>query len=84
MSDYLTSQELADLIGCKPNQRTLMARWLEDNGWPFVIDRNGIPKVARVYRDRKLGIETADAVSTKYDASPNLEAFSKPSRSKSG
>ena len=84
MSEYLSSHELADLIGCKPNQRTLMARWLEDNGRPFVIDRNGIPKVARAYRDRKLGIETADPVSTKYAAGPNLEAFSKPLRSKGG
>ncbi|MEM5311506.1 DUF4224 domain-containing protein [Paraburkholderia sp. JHI869] len=51
MSDYLTTSELADLIGCKLNQRTSMINWLSDNRWKFVIDRNGIPKVARVFRD---------------------------------
>lgn len=77
MNDYLSSQELADLIGCKPNQRAAMARWLEDHSWMFVIDRNGIPKVARTYRDRKLGIETTTTTSTKYAAGPDLEAFSR-------
>jgi len=43
MSDYLTTSELADLIGRKPNQRTSMINWLSDNRWKFVIDRNGIP-----------------------------------------
>ncbi|MFM0058710.1 DUF4224 domain-containing protein [Paraburkholderia phytofirmans] len=74
MSDYLTTQELADLIGCKPNQRALMARWLENNGWPFVIDRNGIPKVACAYHDKKLGL-IDEAQSTKYADGPDLDAF---------
>ncbi|WP_430228066.1 DUF4224 domain-containing protein [Paraburkholderia tropica] len=55
MSDYLTASELADLIGCKPNQRTRMINWLADNRWKYVVDRNGIPKVARAFRDLKLG-----------------------------
>lgn len=42
MSAYLTADELADLIGCKPNQRSVMATWLKawlltawtaGNGW---------------------------------------------------
>ncbi|MFK4447464.1 hypothetical protein ABH944_007798 [Caballeronia udeis] len=74
MSDYLSAFELADLVGCKPNQRTMMAKWLEENQWPFVIDRNGVPKVARAYHDKKLGISEGDS-STKYDAGPNLDAF---------
>jgi hypothetical protein len=74
MSEYLTSSELADLVGCKSNQRAAMVRWLESNRWPFVIDRNGLPKVARAYRDRKLGVES-DGIDSKYDASPNLDAF---------
>jgi hypothetical protein len=32
MNVYLGSDELADMIGCKPNQQAAMARWLEDNG----------------------------------------------------
>jgi hypothetical protein len=74
MSDYLTAQELADLIGCKPNQRTAMNHWLTDNHWRFVVDKNGLPKVAREYRDKKLGIST-DSKPTKFDAAPNLQAF---------
>ncbi|KVM92288.1 DUF4224 domain-containing protein [Burkholderia stagnalis] len=58
MSDYLTAHELADLVSCKPNQRAAMARWLEQNHWRFVIDKSGLPKVARAYRDQKLGLTT--------------------------
>lgn len=76
MNDYLSASELAELIGCKPNQRTLMIRWLEANRWRFVIDRNGLPKVARTYRDRKLGVDTPDT-SSRYDSTPNLGAFEK-------
>lgn len=74
MSNYLTAQELASLVGCKANQRAAMVHWLTDNHWRFVIDKNGLPKVAREYHDRKLGIST-ETKSTKYDAGPNLEAF---------
>ena len=74
MSDYLSASELADLVGCKANQRATMTHWLEENHWRFVVDKNGLPKVARAYRDRKLGIST-DTKATKYDDTPNLEAF---------
>jgi hypothetical protein len=74
MSDYLTAQELADLVGSKPNQRAAMANWLRENHWQFVIDRSGLPKVARAYHDRKLGI-TTDNKTSRYDATPNLQAF---------
>jgi hypothetical protein len=74
MSDYLTSDELADLVGCKPNQRAAMTHWLRDNHWRFVVDKNGLPKVARVYRDQKLGL-SVESKTTKFDASPNRQAF---------
>jgi hypothetical protein len=51
-----------------------MAHWLSDNHWRFVVDKNGLPKVARAYRDSKLGVST-DMKSTKYDAGPNRRAF---------
>lgn len=44
------------MIDCKHNQRAAMTRWLEQNAWPFVVDRNGLPKVLRAFRDWKLGI----------------------------
>ncbi|WP_392395827.1 DUF4224 domain-containing protein [Paraburkholderia caledonica] len=74
MHGYLLPSEIADLVGRKPNQRKLMTRWSASNGWPYVIDRNGIPKVARAYHDRKLGINTEPA-STRFDAGPHLDAF---------
>jgi hypothetical protein len=73
LSDYLSAHELADLVGCKPDQRAAMTHWLTDN-WRFVVDKNGLPKVAREYRDRKLGL-TTETKSTKYDAGPNLQTF---------
>ncbi|MBN3838880.1 DUF4224 domain-containing protein [Burkholderia sp. Ac-20349] len=74
MSDYLTAHELVDLVGCKPNQRAAMSRWLELNHWRFVVDKTGLPKVARAYRDQKLGLATKTQT-TRHDAGPNLQAF---------
>lgn len=75
MSDYLSAHELADLVGCKHNQRSIMIRWLERNNWTFVVDKNGIPKVMRTYRDRKLGIIDSTSADDRYDATPNLDVF---------
>ncbi|MBB2983630.1 DUF4224 domain-containing protein [Paraburkholderia tropica] len=66
MSDYLTTTELADLIGCKPNQRTRMINWLADNRCKFAVDRNGIPNFARAFCDLNLGL-SIDTNATKYD-----------------
>lgn len=74
VNEYLSAFELADLIGCKPNQRAAMIKWLTNNRWKFVVDRNGLPKVARAYHDAKLGVSTDDG-SSKYDSGPNLDAF---------
>ena len=74
MSDYLSAHELADLVGCKVNQRATMRKWLTDNHWRYVVDTHGLPKVARAYRDRKLGL-TTETNAGKYDAGPNLQAF---------
>lgn len=77
MSDYLTAAELADLIGCKPNQRTAMTKWLDANAWAYVIDRNGFPKVARRHRDIKLGVVdvTFSQPEHKYAVGPDRDAF---------
>ncbi len=60
-----------------------MAHWLESNHWRFVIDKNGLPKVARAYRDMKLGL-VGDTKATKYDEGPNLQAFAKEPVSRAG
>lgn len=74
MSDFLTSMELAELVGCRANQRNEMIKWLDREHWRYVTDRNGLPKVARAYFNRKLGIEETKG-SAKYEDAPNLAAF---------
>ncbi|WP_141710693.1 DUF4224 domain-containing protein [Paraburkholderia nodosa] len=75
MSDYLTSSELADLVGCQPNQRACMIRWLEKNGWAFVVDCIGAPKVLRLYRDRRLGVSDDPKTATVGDFEPDFAAL---------
>ncbi|HCY61548.1 MAG TPA: hypothetical protein DHV59_01630 [Oxalobacteraceae bacterium] len=59
MSNYLSANELADLIGCQSNQRSCMTRWLDKNRWPYVIDIMGFPKVSKAYHDSRMsGIPT--------------------------
>ncbi len=74
MNDFLSAAELANLVGCKANQRQVMARWLDSHHWRYVLDKNGLPKVARAYYNRKLGIEEAKG-QARYDSTPNLQAF---------
>ncbi|HTH45549.1 MAG TPA: DUF4224 domain-containing protein [Oxalicibacterium sp.] len=75
MNVRLSAADLAEIIGCKPNQRCRMAAWLRKNNWKHEIDDNGLPVVAKAYADRKLGI-TEDKSQAKYADSPNLQAFS--------
>ncbi|RRA01122.1 DUF4224 domain-containing protein [Burkholderia cepacia] len=76
MSTYLTAKELADLIGCKPNQRATMARWLDRNGWRYVIDINGLPKVTRAFHDQKLGTAPdAPDSDSRFATEPDFEAL---------
>lgn len=51
-----------------------MTHWLRDNHWRFVVDKNGLPKVARVYLDQKLGL-SVEPKAAKFDASPTRQAF---------
>ncbi|MCW5118614.1 DUF4224 domain-containing protein [Burkholderia cenocepacia] len=76
MSTYLTARELADLIGCKPNQRATMARWLDRNGWRYAIDINGLPKVARAFHDQKLGTAAEEpATDSRFATEPDFDAL---------
>lgn len=74
MSDFLAATALAELVGCKANQRHEMVKWLDRHRWRYVMDKNGLPKVARAYYNRKLGIDETKG-QAKYDSAPNLEAF---------
>ncbi|WP_296223277.1 DUF4224 domain-containing protein [Ralstonia sp. UBA689] len=74
VSQYLTMGELAGLVGCKANQRARMVKWLEAHHWRFVMDSRGLPKVARAYHDRKMGISEGNT-SPRYADGPNRQAF---------
>ncbi|MFZ6727396.1 DUF4224 domain-containing protein [Undibacterium sp. MH2W] len=74
MSPYLTASELAELVGCKSNQKRTMQAWLETRRWRFELDKSGLPKVARAYHDRKMGIND-DHQKQKFAEVPNLGAF---------
>ncbi|MGX9694574.1 DUF4224 domain-containing protein [Achromobacter anxifer] len=74
--EYLSASELAALVQCKPNQRKMMERWLTREGWAYVLGKNGVPRVLRAYRDRKLGISDGQQ-KTRLSSAPNREAFSK-------
>lgn len=73
-TSYLTADELAELVDCKPNQRCKMVTWLKDNKWRYEVAASGLPKVARAYHDRKMGI-TEEKAKAQYAEAPNLHAF---------
>ena len=74
MSNRLSADELAEIVGCRPNQRCRMAAWLRKNHWKHEIDSNGLPIVSRAYHDRKLGASEGKN-QAKYADEPNIKAF---------
>jgi hypothetical protein len=54
MSIYLTTNELAELIGCQPRSHACMKRWLARNQWPFEVNIAGVPRVLRAYFDGRM------------------------------
>jgi hypothetical protein len=71
---YLSADELAQLVDCKPNQRSRMVSWLTSNRWRFEVGSSGLPRVARAYHDKKMGI-SEETTRSKYAETPNLNAF---------
>lgn len=71
---YLSADELADLVGCKPNQRCRMIAWLTKSRWRFEVGAGGLPRVARAYHDKKMGISD-ETTRSRYAETPNLNAF---------
>lgn len=74
-SGYLSANELAELVDCKPNQRSRMVSWLTSHRWKFEIGASGVPRVARAYHDKKMGISD-ETTRSPYAETPNLSAFS--------
>lgn len=71
---YLSASELAELVDCKPNQRSKMVNWLTSHRWRFEIGASGLPRVARAYHDKKMGI-SEETTRSRYAETPNLNAF---------
>ncbi|RPJ88819.1 DUF4224 domain-containing protein [Achromobacter sp. ACM01] len=82
MNEYLSASDLAELVGCRPNQRAMMARWLDRHGWRYAIDKNGVPRVLRSYRDKKLGVSDGPQKASLTGA-PNREAFARMGKNRS-
>ena len=51
---YLSAEQLANLIGCRKNSFNCMKRWLDRNGWPYVVTISGFPKVSLAYHDARM------------------------------
>ena len=71
---YLSANELAELVDCKPNQRSKMVNWLTAHRWRFEVGASGLPRVARAYHDKKMGI-SEETTRSRYAETPNLSAF---------
>lgn len=58
---FIAPAVLAELTGTPV--RDLQVKWLQENRWPFALDRFGKPKVAQAYFDRRLvGVEVATVI----------------------
>ncbi|CAN0620560.1 DUF4224 domain-containing protein [Burkholderia multivorans] len=77
MSLYLTTPELAELVGCKPRGLACMKRWLTRNHWPYAVNIAGVPLVAREYFDARMN-GTAPRATTRAatdEEEPNFDAL---------
>lgn len=70
---YLSAEELSNLVECKPNQRCKMVAWLKENRWKYEVGSSGLPKVARAYHDRKMGISD-EKISSKLSDEPYFKS----------
>jgi hypothetical protein len=70
MSEYLTCDELVELTDAqtRPAQR----RWLDANGFRYVVSAKGQIKVLRAHRDAKLG---QGATPVANSAEPDFSVF---------
>jgi hypothetical protein len=57
-SETLSDEEVSELSGC--SRKTDQVDWLTKNGWVFLLNRAGAPKIGRLYaRLRLTGINPA-------------------------
>ena len=76
MNRYLTRDELAELVGCKPSSLACMKRWLTRNGWAHAVNIAGVPIVAReCYMARTLGATASPATADVPEVEPDFAAL---------
>lgn len=75
-TNYLTADELAELIGCAPTSFACMRRYLDRHGWPFEPNLRGFPRVSRAYHDARLSGAATPGAAPVVDAEPDFSMFS--------
>lgn len=74
-TNYLTADELAELIGCAPTSFACMRRYLERHQWPFEPNLRGFPRVSRAYHDARMSGTAASGQMPAGDAEPDFSMF---------
>lgn len=75
-TNYLTADELAELIGCAPTSFACMRRYLERNNWPFEPNLRKFPRVSRAYHDARMSGSVAPGAPASDSAEPDFSMFS--------
>lgn len=75
MNNYLSADELADLIDCEPNSTACMKRWLDRYNWPYELNRKGFPKVSRVYYNARMSGQIPTGQTRPNMAEPDFGAL---------
>ena len=76
-TNYLTADELAELIGCASTSFACMRRYLERHSWPFEPNLRGFPRVSRAYHDARMSGATAQGAPPDAAAEPDFSMFAK-------
>lgn len=75
MNCYLTADELAAFIGCKPNSYACMRKYLMRHNWPFEPNLRGFPCVLREYYKQRLFGELRGCPTLDLDSEPDFSMF---------
>lgn len=73
MSPYLTPDELADLTDAR--SRKTQEKWLQSNGFVFVVSVRGHIKVLRTHHDAMMGLRMARPVNDAGGPEPDFSVF---------
>lgn len=74
-TQYLTADELAELIGCAPTSFACMRRYLDRHSWPFEPNLRGFPRVSRAYHDARMSGTATAGPTPDASAEPDFSRF---------